>query len=143
MSKVQLLTRFLNGWHGEYLINGGSGSVSYRSDDLNYCLKDAVEGCIIVDKSECGDDAVSFVINGPMVNLQLPPNTIKKFSGRETRAFMLPALGGEFQSLATKALKDEDWGGLDYISLDLYVEAWRGLGAKIGYFRGGKVEWDK
>jgi hypothetical protein len=143
MSKVQLLIRFLRGWHGEYITEYNTcGSITYYSNDLDYCLKDAVEGCVIIDKSECGDDGVSFVINGPMVNLELPENTVKRFSGHEAAAFMLPGLGGDFQSLAAKAVQDREWSGLDYISLDLYVAAWKGLGAKIGYYRNGKVEWD-
>ena len=143
MSKVQLLHRFLNGWHGEYLTDsGGCGSATYYSNDLDYCLKDAAEGCVIIDKSECGDDGVSFVLNGPMVNLQLPENTIKKFNARKTAELMLPALGGGFQSLAKKAVEDKKWSGLDYISLDLYINAWRSLGAKIGQYKGGKVDWE-
>jgi len=143
MSKVQLLSRYLNGWHGEYINEwDGRGSVTYYSNDLDYCLKDAAEGCVIIDKSTCGDDGVSFVINGPMVDLKLPENTVNRFSGHETAAIMLPAMGGSFQSLAAKAIKDREWKGLDYISLDLYIAAWKEMGAKVGYYRDGKVEWD-
>lgn len=143
MTKVRLLSRFLNGWHGEYVTNYNTrGSVTYYSDNLDYCLKNAAEGCVIVDKSECGESGVSYVLNGPMVDLRLPENTVKRFNGHETVALMLPGFGGSFQSLAAQAIKDREWRGFDYISLDLYVAAWRGLGARVGRYINGRVEWE-
>lgn len=140
--EVQLLSRYLNGWHGEYIGKYGRGSVTYYSNDLDYCLKDAVEGCVIIDKSVCNDSVISFVINGPMVDLELPENTAKCFSGHDTTGSMLAAFGSGFQFLASQANENREWKGLDYISLDLYVAAWRKLGARIGKYQNGAVEWE-
>jgi len=84
--------------------------------------------CVVLDRVNVSNEGVSFVLNGPVVDVSLPSGTTKKFGEekKEEVAFVLP----------------KEWSGLDSISLDLYVAEWCKLGAKVGRVVNGCVKWE-
>ena len=141
--KCKLLQIALNGWHGE----GDRSRVSFYTTHLDDCLDYALESCTILDKSMVAEsDLIHNVISGPMVDVSLPPNTVDRFStkDKQTASKMLPGLGGAYSVLAKAAIEEtpEKYGSLDRLSLDLYVDFWRKLGAKVGTYTNGKVQWE-
>ncbi len=142
-TKCKLLEIALNGWHGE----GDKSRVSFYTNRLDDCLDYATEGCTILDKSMVAEsDLIHNVISGPMVDVSLPPNTVDRFTtkDKQTASNMLPGLGGAYAVLAKTAIEEtpEKYGSLDKLSLDLYVDLWRKLGAKVGTYTKGKVVWE-
>lgn len=141
--EVKLMEIFLNGWHGA----GDNFSVSYRTNNLEHCLKDAMEDCVIIDKRACPNHAVAVaqVMDGPMVDVRLAERTVDKFNREagDVQMFLGPGgVQGEYRTLLQKAVKDKVWSGLDRVSLDIYTDLWRELGARVGKHTGGEVEWE-
>lgn len=138
--KLKLLEKFNNGWHGK----GDNCSVSFRTTKLERCLKDAAEGCLVVDKYGLGVEAISHAINGPIVDTTLPPNTINKFQIGNQAVLMLGVGGleGAFKHFLQKKVDFPKWSGLDNVSLDIHVLTWRKLGARVGKVVDGKVVWE-
>lgn len=111
---------------GPYATIGHNVSVTGLWGDLESNYGDVVEGGTIIDKRNV-DHAVlvTGVVSGPMLNEDLPPRT-------RDRLF-------EGQSPATE---DDKFGGLDSISMDLYLAIWRKVGARIGQRQGNVVAWE-
>lgn len=112
-----------NPW-GEHL-----ASVMIYDRRLSCYYGDVVEGGTILDKRPAfqRDETacVREVVSGPMRGLHLPPNTVDvAFQGRQPWAPELKL------------------GGFDYISLDLYLDRWRALGARVGRRVGPTVVWE-
>jgi hypothetical protein len=102
------------------------------------------EGAYVVDKRPAIERHGSRCsVNSPMLNATLPEGEESPLRiERETLAAMAPGLGAEFQSLAVKKLVQPAWRGLDFVCLAVYVDYWRGLGARIGRVRDRIVHWE-
>lgn len=112
---------------GVYASVGDNCSVSIYDTRLDPYLGNLVEGGIVVDKRPCihHEDFVKLVVSGPMVRESLPPKTISRLfePNRE-------------------CLDPKEAGGCDYVSMDLYLQLWEGIGARVGYRRGDYIEWN-
>lgn len=122
----------LAGCHGAGANKWGKQSSSISIPDVRlegyyHCL---VDGGIVLDKRPAfaQDDAagVRGVISGPMLNAQLPDNTIDRF------------LEGEL-TLTTDQVSD--LGSFDFVSTNLYAAFWENLGARVGQRQGNTVVW--
>lgn len=143
---LKTLERGLNGWHGHGVERGCKFSITFYSNDLDYCLKRAEEGTIIIDKKDMPEDKlIDMVLKGPMYDPLLSKDEINTFSSKEKKVLgdMLPGLDRTFTTIAlTSFLKKEGLGSLDYVGLDIWVSLWREHGARIGVYQNGNVEWE-
>ena len=103
-----------------------SVSVTIYDTKLSPYFGDMAENGIVVDKRPCIDheDFVSAVVCGPMLQESLPPKSKRTWDG------VVPC----------ESAKDAN--SLDFISLDLYLDCWRALGACIGRRVGDTIEWE-
>lgn len=142
-AKCKLLQIALNGWHGE----GDKCRVSFYTYDLDHCLKDALDGCILLDKRNVEPDRlVHGVVSGPMVDVSLPDDAIDSITDktRKSAGDMAPMMGGLFKVLANAMATEKPtrkYSSFDKIALNLYVDYWRALGALVGIYKDGKVTW--
>ena len=99
-------------------------------------------GAVVIDKRIPVTERPSLALSMPMVNVDLPKGETEPFTdkARESARYMIPGLGGSFQTLALLA-QDKTYSGLDYVSLDIYASLWRKAGARIGRFTGGRIVW--
>ncbi len=114
----------------QYNINSTiTSSVTIYDNRLSPYYGDVVEGGIIVDKRPCinHEEFYKMVINGPMLKMDLPNQTVELFTFPATQETIADA---------------RNCGSCDNVSLDLYIKLWKELGAKVGYRRGNVVEWD-
>jgi hypothetical protein len=102
------------------------------------------EGAYVVDKRPAIERHGSCCsVNSPMLNATLPEGGESPLRiERDRLTAMAPGLDGEFQSLAVKKLAQPEWRGLDFVCLTVYVDYWRGLGARIGRIRSRIVHWE-
>lgn len=104
-----------------------------------------LEGAPVLDKRAILTRDPQLAVVSPMVDPVLPPGSYRLL-GEEARLAaggMLPGLEGEFLALAQRAVQDPRFGGLDYVSADLYVAWWDKHGAKMGRVEGGRIVWTK
>jgi hypothetical protein len=104
-------------------------SVTIYDRRLHAYYGDVREGGTIVDKRPCfageAKEAIHLVISGPMLELQLDNGMVKRFMGAM-----------------------EKWDGMseihsfDYVSLNIYLEMWRKVGARVGIRRGDTIVWE-
>lgn len=143
---LKTLERGLNGWHGHGVERGCKISITFYSNNLDYCLKRAEEGTIIIDKKDMPERAlVDMVLKGPMYDPLLGDDEVKGFSEKEKKALtsMLPGFDRTYTTIALMGvLKKQGLGSLDYVGLDVWVSLWREAGAKIGVVKNNKVEWE-
>jgi len=92
-------------------------------------LGELVEGGVVIDKRTVDESVlIQYVISGPMLDETLP-------DGHLSRLFEKPEpFSSDMGHLC-------DLKGFDYLSLDLYVNLWQFLDAKIGYRIGNVIEW--
>jgi len=129
------------GWHAKTTNMSSSGG------SLETYVEQAAENCLVYDADKV-DYAlfVRLIVSGPMIDVDLPPNTVDRFTDRdrETIKNMLPGLSGGFEKIAKRAIDDETYGGLDTVSIDVYERLLRRLpGIKIGRVVKGKVVWER
>jgi len=115
---------------GVYATSGSKSSSQIPDNRLHAYLGDLVEGGQVMDKRPCLEhpDFFLMVFSGPMLKEDLPPGTCNKAFSRE----VLLCTAADFPNL----------GGYDYLSLDLYTELWRQLGARIGKRIGDFIHWE-
>ena len=128
------------GWHAKTTNMSSSGG------SLETYVEQAAENCLVYDADKT-DYAlfVRLIVSGPMIDVDLPPNTVDKFTERDREAAkrMLPGLSGGFEVIAKLAIDKEKYSGLDSVSLDVYEKLLRQLpGMKIGRVVHGKVVWE-
>lgn len=107
---------------------GGSSksSMSGMISKLYPYLGDLLEGGIVVDKRSVPEkDIIHEVYSGPMMDIDLPSRT-------KSQIFAEPAPSEPGDKL----------GGLDTVSMDLYLMRWEKLGARIGYRLGNTIVWN-
>lgn len=125
--------------------NSRSSSLSSYSRDIDDFIKshkEECEGAIVLDKVDAlnnNKEAVKYVINGPMVNVDLGPG--EKQLAPEIPEYMMAALQGGFQAIAQNEKINP--GSLDYVDMQTHIKNWVNLGAKVGQVKNGKVEWDE
>jgi hypothetical protein len=105
-------------------------SVSIPDTRLTPYFGDLIHNGWVIDKRPVPEkDMIHWVVSGPMLNICLPRRTIKRsFSSSEE---VMPT--------------DQSWmervKSFDYISMDLYIDLWSKLGAKIGQRSGDAILW--
>lgn len=95
------------------------------------------------------EEGFSWVFNGPMVNVDLPPKTVDPCPDL-TDSLMVRAMvedrGNEFGNLAVLQIAHEKTskqpGPLDSVDIDTYIEGWKQRGARIGHYQDGQIVWD-
>jgi hypothetical protein len=105
-----------------------TSSSSIPDRRLTPYLGDMVEGGIVLDKRPCihRDDFVHMIVSGPMMNQDLPHDSKKGWGPTESCD-----------------LEDaRKCKGLDYLSLNLYIQLWVEKGARVGVRVGDKVYWN-
>jgi hypothetical protein len=106
--------------------NFANCSVSIPDSRIRPYFGDVKEGGTVLDKRHCGIDVVaSTTMRAPMLKLSLPPQTVSAYVDDCTRTLTDP----------------EEAGGMDYVSLDLYVQFWTSRGAKSGVRLGNAIVW--
>lgn len=161
-SEIAYFSLSLGGVHAEcypYKTPGGCeygyGSITYylTAESFERLLADGyfnreerpVAGALVIDKRPALERNPGLAISLPMCNPGLPAGGVDSFSAedRMTAAAMLPALGGEFATLAALAVADRRFSGLDSVAIDVYFSLWRAEGARIGRISadGLRVDW--
>lgn len=128
------------GWHARTTNMSSSGG------SLETYVDQAAENCLVYDADETDYDLFAkLIIGGPMVDVDLPENTVDRFTceDRLTAKAMLPDFSGGFEKLAKMAIENENFRGLDKVSIDVYERLLRTLpGMKIGHVIRGQVKWE-
>lgn len=113
---------------GVYGRKGPNCSVSIPDTRLSAYYGDLIDGGLVVDKRPVpDDDLVKWVVSGPMLDLALPEKSCHP-------------LWEEVQPCADARLLEH--AALTDISLDLYLDLWRSLGARIGVREGDDIVWE-
>lgn len=136
------------GWHatgltGENRVSGSGGTLA------GYC-KEAEDGTIVYDAKEAGNDFVSFVCSGPMLDVSLPDGDVNVFNDHEAMKNMMPGLGGAFLAIGMQEIMQHEkrakkYGSMDMLSMNLWVALFKKQvpsGVKWGKVVGGAVVWD-
>ena len=81
------------------------------------------DGCPVIDKREAVETEKGYkhVFNGPMVNVDLADEEI------DPSPFSIPVFG---------------INGLTKVSTKKYVEGWKFVGARIGYYKNQQIVWE-
>ena len=114
-------------------------------------LDRASRGAWVVDMRDAVNEDPGRVIRAPMVDTRLADHEVHRFADgirslsepmRASVGLMLSALPGSLNpGLAVWALADDEFSGLDYVSVPAYVAWWRANGARIGQVSGHRIEW--
>lgn len=136
------------------LIERGLGGISAQFDkysnlssyykNLEIFIKDHLneidDKTVILDKTaalENNEEAIRYVINGPMVDVSLPEDEVSP--APEIPDYMVEMLQGSFKSIAVNQKTNP--GSLDMVSLKTHVDSWVKLGARVGKVVDGKIIW--
>jgi len=121
----------------------GAGSLSGYKTDVEAQLHRLSNGGIFIDSRAIADTDAFYdlVINGPMVDTELPPKMVDNFGDRTCLASMLPGLSGGFNTFAAKALAEREWKGLDRVSVDIFVGLHLAVGARVGVREEDEMRW--
>jgi hypothetical protein len=120
---------------GAYSQAPGSRTSGYR--DLEEIISRLAFGGYVIDKRNLPWESVVHVISGPMDSCTLPPMTIS-IIWEYNRTFRTYE---EFLSYAAELKAAGRNLSMAYLSLDLYAEYWRRLGAKVGRKVQGEIVW--
>lgn len=127
-------------WHA------AAKNLSSSGGTLETYIDQAIENCLVYDADAADYDLFAkLIIAGPMVDVDLPENTVDRFTceDRLTAKAMLPGFSGGFEKLAKMAIENENFRGLDKVSIDVFERLLRQLpGMKIGRVVRGKVIWE-
>jgi hypothetical protein len=138
--QYKIIGKGKRGWHAQ------SSECSSDGATLEKYAKEAAENCLVYDAKDVEYSLfVQFICHGPMVDTNLPENTVDRFTeqDREAAKRMRPGLSGGFETIAKVAIENERYTGLDKVSLDIYEKMLRKLpGMKIGHVVNGTVIWE-
>lgn len=127
--RYKVLSVALGGISGYFIERGNKVSSSIPDKRLVPYLGDLIEGGVALDKRpafETNEDAAyAEVFNGPMLDIQLK-------SGYISKPF----------STGPERWEGQKIGGFDYAALDIYLDRWRQLGARIGHRWGDEIQWE-
>lgn len=103
-----------------------SASITIYDKRLSCYYGDVIEGGIVIDKRPCvkRKDFVRLAFKCAILNEGLPP---KSKQGWDMK--IVPCVDAR------------DAGGMDYISLDIYLNLWESFGARIGTRVGDEIVW--
>lgn len=117
-----------------------------RPDELqryicnNHYKPEEMEGCWLIDKIAVLEKDPFLAYKSPMVNL--------KESSRFKDIKVDPVFGnavfkgfGAVGTCAKIAQADDKFEGMDYVSVEYYINWWKDKGARIGQVLNGKVVW--
>lgn len=161
-SKYASITFGLGGFHAEALDEPGSictgGTLhGYSSPeqfdrelsgevDHRHRPPGSWDGCAVIDIREVVDRHPALAIISPMCNPNLPPGTVDRFGDRVdlsdilTQALVRETTKG--QPALALAVASHKFGSLDMVAPDLYLNFWKGHGARTGRIEGNKIVWD-
>lgn len=102
-------------------------SISIPDNRLDPYLGNLLDGGTVIDKRPClnNDNFVSMIVTGPMLDDLLPDQHI--------RPFLEPV---------RPITKNDKLGPLDFVSLDIYIDIWKAVGARIGKRSNNSIIWD-
>jgi hypothetical protein len=112
---------------GVYATIGDDCNVTMYDRRLSPYYGDLAEGGIVIDKRPCLSHSsfIEMVISGPMLKESLPSHSCER---------MFSDVQPCDDARCCK--------GMDCISMDLYLDLWRPLGAKIGKRVGNEIVWE-
>ena len=112
---------------GVYATIGDNVSVNIPDNRLAPYFGDLAENGIVIDKRPCveRDDFAHMVVSGPMFKESLPEKTVLGWD-------RIPKPCNDWR----------DAKSFDYISIDVYLDMWRNVGAKIGRRVGNTIVWE-
>ena len=108
------------------LFSDTSASITIYDKRLSCYYGDVVEGGIVIDKRPCTkrDDFVHSVCICPLLKESLPNSTKQDWNNQ-----LIPCTDARSAT------------SMEYISLDLYLNFWESLGARIGTRVGDEIVW--
>jgi len=129
-----------NSFHSSWYI--GPDELQRYIDAGNYPAEE-MEGCWLVDKIALLEQKPGLAFTSPMVNPLLKPEQVDRLQDRDHMKDTFTAtLLTEFTRAGWGALVlSGAYGGLDFVSPDIYVKWWAEKGALIGRVIDGKVTW--
>lgn len=141
MEKVKLVTFGLGG-HGEYCegckING-----YYRPGNFKASKDRDYEGAVVLDQRGVFERRPMLALSEPMVNV----NITEVERCPEPSSMMKEGLQGGFKTLLNmnevQRKSGSEFSGLDQIPLSMYVERWRGYGARVGKITNDEIAWEE
>lgn len=112
--------------------------------------KEFPDGTPAIDKRAAVDtDAgLKLALHGPMVNVDLQLGDVDRCPCLEESIVgqaMLAAGNGYTPLVAGQMLArkvNATYGPLDSVDTETYIRLWRGVGARIGQYRNGKIVWE-
>lgn len=137
MARFEVLIRGNAGCYAEMVPEDLCGtrvrpSMSGMSSDLTAHYHELIEGGVVVDKEKCYeerfDESQHEVISGPMLDVDLPP------AHMSTNAY--------FSDMNYKSEPFKEGSRAIRVSLDVYLERWRKLGARVGKRVGNQIVWE-
>lgn len=123
-------------------------SMGYGSPERPHAADtDIPDGVVAIDQRaaiETRDDAYDWAFQGPMVDVDLPEGQVDPC---EPSGIMIDAMksdsGNQFgQLLKLHEMNNTQPGPLDHVSIKQYVDGWRLVGARIGFYKNGKIIWE-
>lgn len=106
-----------------------TSNVSGMYGELSEYFDCLLEDGIVCDKRPCFENnreaATAHVFRGPMLNIEFPPGHIQQ-------------LFEDVRPIKT----GERIGSVDHVSMDIYLNGWRKLGAKIGVRKDNFIVWE-
>lgn len=148
--RIAKLVCFANGGDSvEY--GGGCSSSGYGSPERPHAAKPdqstvIPDGTPVIDKRPAlqTPEGYQWVFRGPMVNVDLKTDQVDRCpqpSELFAAAVAGNAYGGLLAMQETSRALGESRGPLDSVSIPEYVEGWRNVGARIGFYRSGNIVW--
>jgi len=110
------------GWHAQLK------NISSSGGSLEKYISEAIENCLVYDADSVDYDIFwDSVVKGPMLDLNLSPNTVHKFIENVVRA----------------PQSDENYNGFDKVGIEAFEKLLRKLpGIKMGRVNNGQVVWE-
>jgi hypothetical protein len=122
------------GQSGAYSGSPGTSTSGYYA--LEEIIPRLAEGGYVFDKRGLTWDVACNCISGPMSSCELAPMSVDRWDDKRTF--------NTYEEFAAYEQTVKAEGGnlsMSYLSLDLYAEWWRRLGAKVGRKVKGEIVW--
>lgn len=128
----------------------GYGSPEHPHAAINNESHAIPDGCPVLDTRPAVETEAGFrwVMRGPLVNVDLPDGAEDHMGDPSPimRGAMLGS-GNVFGAMLTaqevfRAAEPAEPGPLDSVCIRVYVEGWRKVGARVGRYVNGRIEWE-
>ncbi|XZE35344.1 hypothetical protein SH501x_000834 [Pirellulaceae bacterium SH501] len=105
------------------------------------------DGTPVIDKRPAvkTPEGYAHVFRGPIVNVDLEDDEVEELPAVSgIMAGAMVEAGGEYGSLLAVHVTQPKSKprALDFVSKKQYIEGWREVGARIGFYKGGKIVWE-